>query len=132
VGAHVTLFHALPAALRAEVEGALGEVHGELDVEVTGVRSLGRGVAYALSCPALEQRHRAWQRRWRDHLTRQDAQGLRLHATVQNKVTPDEARVTYADLDARFEPWTARGVSLELWEYLDGPWRALRSFPLRP
>jgi hypothetical protein len=132
VGAHVTLFHALPAKLRKGVEQVLAGVAGELDVPVTGLRSLGRGVAYELSCPQLEQQHHEWQGRWRDHLTRQDAQPLRLHVTVQNKVSPEEARATLAELQETFEPWTAQGTALHLWEYRGGPWNALGTFPLEP
>lgn len=132
VGAHVTLFHALPAKLRTGVEQVLSGVKGELDVPVTGLRSLGRGVAYELSCPEVERQHREWQARWHDHLTRQDSQSLRLHVTVQNKVSPEEAHATLAELQETFEPWTARATALHLWEYRGGPWNALGTFPLGP
>lgn len=130
VGAHATLFHALPGALGADATDRLAEVTERFAVRVAGVRSLGRGVAYELSCPPLESWHAQWQAQWREHLTRQDAQPLRLHVTVQNKVTPDEARRTLELLRSGFSPWTARAVALELWEYLGGPWRPIRTFPL--
>lgn len=106
VGAHVTLFHALPAALRDDVEEVLAGAaeQGPWPVAVTEVRSLGRGAAYRLSCPPLEDLHAGWQERWRDHLTRQDAQPLSLHVTVQNKVGTEEARATVGRLRADFEP----------------------------
>ena len=125
VGAHVTLFHALPPELYGEVVAALGEVPGPVAVEVTGVRSLGRGAAYDLTCPDLVTRHRQWQGRWRDRLTRQDAQAWRPHVTVQNKVDPDTARRTVAELSSAFAPWTATGVALEVWRYDGGPWTHL-------
>lgn len=130
VGAHVTLFHALPASLRPDVEGVLADAAGRepLTVAVTEVRSLGRGAAYRLSCPALEELHAGWQHRWSDHLTRQDSQPLSLHATVQNKVGRDEARATVERLRDGFEPWEATGTALGLWRYDDGPWTPLRQY----
>ena len=132
VGAHVTLFHALPSALRDEVSTALAEAASGpgLTVRVQEVYSLGGGVAYRLACPALVRLHAQWQARWESHLTRQDAQPLRLHVTVQNKVTGAEARRTLADLRDGFEPWTTPGVALELWRYDGGPWTHLERFDL--
>ena len=132
VGAHVTLFHALPAPLRGEVESALTEAADRepLTVAVHDVYSLNRGVAYHLVCAELDELHTAWQRRWREHLTRQDAQGLRAHATVQNKVTGSLARRTLDELRETFTPWTAQGIALELWRYDGGPWTHLARFDL--
>lgn len=133
VGAHVTLFHALPASLRTDVEEVLaGAADREaLPVRVEEVRSLGRGAAYGLVCPPLVDLHAGWQERWRDHLTRQDAQPLSLHVTVQNKVGADEARATVERLRSGFEPWDCLGVALELWRYDGGPWTHLRRSELR-
>ncbi|GAB3663226.1 2'-5' RNA ligase family protein [Nocardioides korecus] len=131
VGAHVTLFHALPATLRADVETVLAEAAAELPLEVRvhDVYSLDRGVAYRLLCPALDQLHLGWQQRWKEHLTRQDAQRLHLHATVQNKVASSTARRTLDDLRGRFTPSVAHGVAFELWRYDGGPWSPLGRFP---
>jgi len=133
VGAHVTLFHALPASLRPEVEAALEEAaaRAPIAVQVHDVYSLNRGVAYRLLSPELDDLHAGWQRRWREHLTRQDAQGLQAHATVQNKVTGSLARRTLDELREVFEPWTAQGVAFELWRYDGGPWTHLARFDLR-
>lgn len=59
VGAHVTLFHALPGEHRDAVETALrAEEHNAVvDVSVTGVRSLGRGAAYVLESARLDEVH---------------------------------------------------------------------------
>lgn len=134
VGAHVTLFHALPAALRPEVEDELAAVHDvrRPEVRVRGVRSLGRGVAYDLACPWVEQRHQQWRRRWRPHLTRQDDAGLRLHVTVQNKVEPEVARRTLEELGRDLTPWTTEAVALQLWRYDGGPWTHLADGPFAP
>jgi 2'-5' RNA ligase len=129
VGAHVTLFHALPAYLRDDVEAKLdrlSSVTPPFDVEVTGVVALGRGVAYRLAAQEAQLLHRQLQDRWRSHLTRQDAQAFRLHVTVQNKVEPEIAKATLERLRRTFQPETTRAVGLELWRYDGGPWTLLR------
>jgi hypothetical protein len=128
VGAHVTLFHALPGYLRQEVEAELGRLAGSLPlpVEITGVVALGRGVAYGLAAPQVQVIHRRLQDRWHTNLTRQDAQALRLHVTVQNKVEPDVAKATFERLRDSFQPGRTRAIGLELWRYDGGPWAPLR------
>ena len=132
VGAHLTLFHALPASLRDDVAEVLRAAADRpaLEVRVHDVYSLNRGVAYRLLCPELDALHADWRRRWADHLTRQDAQPLHAHVTVQNKVSSTAARHTLDDLRAGFRPWVARGVALELWRYDAGPWTHLERFDL--
>jgi 2'-5' RNA ligase len=129
VGAHVTLFHALPAYLRHDVVAELdrlSSVTPPFDVEVTRVVLLGRGVAYRLAAPEAELLHRRLRARWRAHLTRQDAQPFRPHVTVQNKVEPEIAKATFDRLRSAFEPETARVLGSELWRYDGGPWTSLR------
>jgi hypothetical protein len=128
VGAHVTLFHALPAYLRQDVEAELGAVAAtpRFPVGVVQVVPLGRGVAYRLVADEAERLHRRLQDRWRPHLTRQDAQPLRLHVTVQNKVEPGTARATLDRLRAAFRPDVTEAVGVELWRYDGGPWTLLR------
>lgn len=129
VGAHVTLFHALPAYLRQDVEDELARLTATTPafaVEITGLIPLGRGVAYRLDAPQALQLHRRLQDQWRSHLTPQDAQPFRPHVTVQNKVEPEVARATLDRLRAGFHPETTRAVGLELWRYDGGPWTLLR------
>lgn len=130
--AHLTLFHALPGDRRPAVEDVLVEMARDtpvLSLPVTGVQSLGRGVAYGLESTALKALHRQLQQRWEPFLTPQDRQGLRPHITVQNKVTPEAAKVLKAHLEADYEPFTAQGTGLVLWAYMGGPWQRLREFP---
>jgi 2'-5' RNA ligase len=133
VGAHVTLFHALPAHLQEDVEAELGRLAGNppFPVRVTEVFALGRGVAYRLAAEEAQRLHRRLQERWRAHLTRQDGQPFRPHVTVQNKVEPELARATLERLRADFCPATAAAVGLELWRYDGGPWTLLRRWPFR-
>ncbi|SDT11443.1 2'-5' RNA ligase [Nocardioides scoriae] len=133
VDAHLTLFHALPATLHDDVAEALREAADRppLDVRVHDVYSLNRGVAYRLLCEDLDRLHAGWRRRWSEHLTRQDAQPLHAHVTVQNKVSSTTARHTLDELRAEFRPWVAHGTALELWRYDGGPWTHLERFDLR-
>jgi 2'-5' RNA ligase len=132
VGAHVTLFHALPAYLRQDVEAELDQLAATppFPVGVTEVFPLGRGVAYRLVAEEAQRLHRRLQDRWRPHLTRQDAQPFRPHVTVQNKVDPDVARATLDRLRTTFRPEVTEAVGLELWRYDGGPWTLLRRWGL--
>jgi 2'-5' RNA ligase len=130
VGAHVTLFHALPGSSRPDVEEV---VTGQQDraafsVAVTEPFGLGRGVAYGLRSPELDALHRELQERWRAVLTPQDRQRFRPHVTVQNKVTLETARATLAQLRAAYRPTVTTALGLELWRYDGGPWLPLRRF----
>jgi 2'-5' RNA ligase len=134
IPAHLTLFHALPGEEAATILARLGEVAlatPPLSLRVTGLRPLGRGVAYAVESEALQQLRAGLAAAWRDWLTPQDRGGWRPHVTVQNKVAPEEARATLATLQARFSPWEARGEGLLLWHYRGGPWEEAGRFPFR-
>ena len=97
-------------------------------LEATGLRSLGRGVAYALASPALVGLRQALAREWRDWLTPQDSAKIAPHVTIQNKVSPNEARRLLAEMQAGFAPFTVTGEGLLLWRYLGGPWELVRRF----
>ena len=127
VGAHLTLFHAVPCQLEDQVRGDLAEVaaQGPVGLRFTGVTSLGRGAAYAVESPDLARRHADLQGRWAPHLTRQDSQRLRAHVTLQNKVEPAEARRTVDALRAGFTPVDVEAPGFDLWRYEGGPWTHL-------
>jgi 2'-5' RNA ligase len=131
VGAHLTLFHAVPGEHRAAVAAALAAEQGRdpFEVGVTGVRSLGRGAAYTVECAALGRLRARLAAAWEPWLTPQDRQGFRAHVTVQNKVDPATARATVAALSAAFVPHVVVGTGLELWRYVGGPWELERRFP---
>ncbi len=133
VGAHVTLFHALPGVQVDTVTADLAAAAGRtaFPVRITGLLSLGRGVAYRLRSAELDAVHASLRSRWEPWLTRQDAQPFRAHVTVQNKVTPERARATLAQLDGGFQPWEATATGLALWAYEGGPWKPLNRFPFR-
>jgi hypothetical protein len=131
VGAHVTLFHAVPGehedAVRADLAAAADRPG--FDALVAGVRMLGRGVAFDLRSDDVTGLRTALARRWAPWLTRQDAQWRHPHVTVQNKVTPAAARALHDDLAAGFEPYPVRASGLGLWRYENGPWAAVARYP---
>lgn len=131
LAAHVTLFHALPAEQESAVAGQLLDAARRLpfDVAVTGLRFLGRGVAYALASPELAGLRADLAAAWQPWLTPQDRQPFRPHVTVQNKVDPAVARALHARLAADFMPRTVGGTGIALWRYLGGPWQFVARFP---
>lgn len=134
LAAHITLFHALPAehadAVRADVAGAAHRPR--FAVEVAGLRSLGRGVAYVLRSPELDALRAALAARWDPWLTPQDAGRSAIHVTVQNKVSPAAARLLLDELRAAFVPGVARAEGLDLWRYAGGPWEFDGGHDFRP
>lgn len=130
VGAHLTLFHAVPAGLEDRVRADLAAVAspGPVALRFTGVLSLGRGAAYAVSSPDLARRHDELQRGWWTNLTRQDQQRLRAHVTLQNKVEPAVARATVEALRAGFHPFDVEAPGFDLWRYVGGPWTHVERF----
>ena len=124
LAAHLTLFHHLPSG-EPRITDDLAEwsrTTAPLPLAVTGVRSIGRGVAFTIDCPQLVALHQQLQTRWKAWLHPQDRQKLWPHVTVQNKVPPETARATLGVLQASFRPFTAMGTGLDLWVYKGGPW----------
>lgn len=131
LAAHLTLFHHLPGDAEAAIAGHVAAVcrhQSPLPLAVTGLRSLGRGVAFALDNPDLRTLHRQLQAHWQPWLTPQDQQRLAPHVTIQNKVDPAEARQLLVRLTDEFRPFEALGTGLQLWEYQGGPWESRRTF----
>ena len=123
--AHLTLFHKLPGEREAEISADLREIclgREPLTMTATKLLFLGRGVAYELSSPELAALRRELATRWEPWLGAQDRQGFRPHITVQNKVSPEEAKALHGQLLATFSPFDVGGVGLSLWRYLGGPW----------
>ncbi len=134
VPAHISLFHHLPGSeFEAVVERLrfVARHHPAPEVEVAGLRSLGRGVALTLHGDGLAAIRAELADAWGPLLIPQDRQGWRGHVTVQNKVDPAHARATLAALSATFVPWTFRVAGIDVWRYLDGPWEHLRTVALR-
>ncbi|RBY79502.1 2'-5' RNA ligase family protein [Geodermatophilus sp. TF02-6] len=130
LAAHVTLFHALPGEHEDAVAADLAEAarRPPFDVAVTGLRLLGRGVAYTLDSPELTALRAGLAAAWDPWLTRQDRQRHAPHVTVQNKVEPAMARALHDRLAAGFTPERVPARGLGLWRYLGGPWAPVAEY----
>jgi len=132
IPAHLTLFHHLPgfdsAAIASDLAATLG-ARTPVVLHATGLRFLGRGVAYAFNAPDLTLLRNDLAARWGALLTPQDRQPFRPHITVQNKADPDEARRLKQRLETEFQSFDVVGEGLLLWRYLGGPWEPLGDFP---
>lgn len=130
LGAHLTLFHAIPGSIEAEAALALADVvtNPAPEASLTGLMPLGRGFAVRVQAPQLRDMHTTLQEQFASCLTPQDLRPWRPHVTLQNKVEPARAKVDCIQASQHFVPLTTHVVSLRLWQYLNGPWRLIRSF----
>ncbi len=132
VGAHVTMFHALPGQLEMQAAACLGRICNDaaaFPVAIQGLRFLGRGVAYALSAPEAVRIRAEVAAEFAGSLTPQDRNRWSPHVTVQNKVAPETARRTMGLLGSLAGPFPITATGLALWRYRGGPWEHAASFP---
>ena len=131
--AHVTLFHALPPSAEPEICRLLGSLAAAPPPEarIAGLMKLGNGTALALESPGTVALHGRIAERLHGVLTRQDAQPLRLHITIQNKVTAEAARALQSELAPRLELRRFRFGGLGLYGWEEGLWRPIREFAFR-
>lgn len=132
--AHVTLFHALPAHVEDELRTLLARLAGELaapPARLEGVMSLGRGTALKLASPAMLDLRAHIADHFRGLLTAQDQHSPRLHVTIQNKVSPEEAKALQAELAGTIDARDFAFPGLALFRYRGGPWEAVRRFAFR-
>ncbi|GAA0281080.1 2'-5' RNA ligase family protein [Alteraurantiacibacter aestuarii] len=132
--AHVTLFHALPPSSESEVRDCLAGLARDnppVPARLEGVMKLGKGTALQISSPAMLALWEEMADRFHGLLIPQDMHAPRLHVTVQNKVSIEEARALQAELAARIIPrdFTFRG--LELHAYRGGPWDFIKRWRFR-
>ena len=132
IAAHLTLFHTLPdqPGINDLLE-QLTATHTDFTLRVTGLRSLGRGVAYTLASPDLLALHKELAAAFASDLTAQDKQRFQPHIVVQNKVTPERARTLLTNLQHDFQALEVRAEGLHLWHYLNGPWKLAKNFSFR-
>ena len=125
--AHVTLFHHLPPSCARELCDVLrDEARAPAPpARLASVYSLGKGVAYRIESDALAQVRQRVADRFDRLLIPQDRAGWRGHITVQNKVTPAEAKALLAQLSANFAPRPLAIAGLAAWWYRGGPWEPI-------
>lgn len=134
IAAHVTLFHHLPPQALSEIRQAVSELcklHRPPDAHLRGLIHLGRGVAYQIESPELLAMRMDLAEMFHGLLAAQDQQTPRLHVTIQNKVTPKEAKRLLDELSAKFEPRPFEITGLGLHYYMDGPWQNIGEWPFR-
>ncbi|RYY44481.1 MAG: 2'-5' RNA ligase family protein, partial [Sphingomonadales bacterium] len=92
---------------------------------VTGLMSLGGGVAYRIEARELDAIRAGLSAAFAGTLTPQDAGRWRPHVTVQNKVKPVLAKFVLATLSKDFTPREVEIAGLASWYYRGGPWEPL-------
>jgi hypothetical protein len=131
--AHVTLFHALPPSVEDELLQILADLARAAPpvATISGLMKLGNGTALAVDCPEMVELHGIIADRMHGLLTQQDAQPLRLHVTIQNKVTTEAARALQASLAPELKPQSFRFPGFGLYAWEDGLWRPIRTIAFR-
>ncbi|MEP7221986.1 MAG: 2'-5' RNA ligase family protein [Novosphingobium sp.] len=130
--AHVTLFHAMAPSLMGELKTLLAALAGECappPARLSGLLPLGGGTALAIDCPAMLAIREDIASHFHGALTSQDSHAPRLHITVQNKVSPQEAKALQRELSAQLDGahgiglgYPFRFAGLALHHYRGGPW----------
>ncbi|MDE2563499.1 MAG: 2'-5' RNA ligase family protein [Sphingomonadales bacterium] len=132
--AHVTLFHALAPSLFEELKPLLKRVvaeHPPQPARITGIMPLGKGTALRIDSRGMTAIREDIAERFHGALTAQDRHPLRLHVTVQNKVTVEAARTLQEELGAAFKPRDFAFTGLGLHIYRGGPWEAVGRWSFR-
>ncbi|WP_181950901.1 2'-5' RNA ligase family protein [Aurantiacibacter spongiae] len=134
LAAHVTLFHALPPSAEGEVRECLARMvrdHSPVPARLLGVMKLGKGTALRIESEGMIALWRELADRFHGLLTPQDEHRPRLHVTVQNKVSLEDAKALQAQLAPQIVPRDFAFAGLGLHAYRGGPWEHLKSFRFR-
>lgn len=131
--AHLTLFHHLPPSIAPELKQRLSQLTRcpAPTAMAEGILNLGRGTAIRIGSPALSELREELVEAFADLLIPQDAAPWRPHVTIQNKVTPEEARALQNALAPEFRARPIRITGLAAWWYRGGPWELLARYPFR-
>ncbi|GAA0468965.1 2'-5' RNA ligase family protein [Parasphingorhabdus litoris] len=132
--AHITLFHHLPPQACDEIKQVIIELTRQSappKATLQRLIHLGTGVGYQIHSPALTEMRMEMADQFHGLLVAQDQQTPRLHVTIQNKVSPKEAKdlITRLSLDFETRPFEIKGLALH--HYMDGPWKLIGEWPFR-
>lgn len=131
--AHITLFHHLPPSaldeLRERVKRAVAA--SAPTARIAGLMNLGRGMALKLESPELLAWREEFAVAFAGMLTPQDRASPRLHITIQNKVTPADAKALLVELEPRITLRPLRIAGLSLFHYDGGPWEPIGTWAFR-
>lgn len=133
LAAHVTMFHALPPSAEGEVRRLLAECARRDPPEaiIDGLMDLGRGTAFTVDSPGMAALHGKLAESLHGVIQQRDARPLRLHVTVQNKVSPAVARALQAELTRGFVPRRFRFRGLALSQWRGELWQMAQLYPFR-
>ena len=126
--AHLTIFHQLPNE-PATYDFFAGLRQPSFQLQVVGLMNLGAGVAYSIKSGELQLFRKRLSDHFMEKLIPQDRQPYRPHITIMNKSTPVRARELLLALSKGFKMFSVEGIGVDLWTYLDGPWRHEVSVP---
>lgn len=98
------------------------------DLSFSTLRFLGKGVAVNVESAELLELRKKLGATWQLLLEAQDRQPFKPHVTIQNKVTPEEAKGLLEHLSTDWTTLTGQGTGLLLWRYLGGPWELVEKF----
>jgi hypothetical protein len=127
------MFHALPPSAEGEARSTLGRLSAQCPpkASIEGLMDLGGGVAFRVVSVELDKMRRHLAGLFHGLLTAQDSGGWRPHVTIQNKVSPKEARALKSKLERAFRPRQLAIGGLGLHRYLGGPWETLATYAFR-
>jgi hypothetical protein len=133
VPAHISLFHHLPPARLDELVRVMRDLAGGPPpvARLSRVLKLGRGVSFAVDAPELLAMREEIADRFRYDLIPQDQHSPRLHITIQNKASAEDAAALFADMEAGFRPRALSITGLAAWYYRGGPWELAREVRFR-
>lgn len=133
LAAHITLFHHLPPGMVDDVKQRLAMLVRESapSARIDRLLNLGRGVALHVDSPQLLTIRAELADVFTGLLTPQDQASPRLHITIQNKVSPETARATLAEVARDFRPRPLSIVGLAAWHYRGGPWSPIAGYRFR-
>ncbi len=131
--AHLTMFHTLPPSAEEEVRHLLSRVVAGPSPRafVAGVMDLGGGVALRIASDELDSLRAEIAERLAGLLTAQDRAGWSAHVTIQNKVSPRDAKALIRAIGSQFDGRPIKIAGLGLHRYQNGPWETLRTVPFR-
>lgn len=130
--AHVTLFHALPPSCENEAVTQLSRLCADtraVPARLEGIMALGRGTALKLASPPMLALRNRIAEHFAGSLTSQDQHRPRLHVTIQNKVSPAQAKALQAELVVEPRDFAFRGLAL--FRYRGGPWEPVHEWAFR-
>jgi 2'-5' RNA ligase len=130
LSAHLTLFHHLPPSCIDELIRRLQQETRSFEPKatITGLMSLGYGVAYRVDSPMLEEVRENLANAFDGLLIPQDQARWRPHVTIQNKAKPAVAKALLQNLTAIFSSRPLSIAGLAAYHYRGGPWEPIAAY----